>query len=277
MAVARYMSRKRVTTSELSATVQFFGGAPAGPTVVTIPAGSYYLHSATSTESICSALDTALEAAFAGHNFTVALDVATGLVTITCTDLGGDTWSWTWGSNAFRDLMGFSAGWAGSATAGHTSTKPAQLLLYTDSGQTNLSTGPGAYETDIKEAVSISGVSSQIGSGAQRLGPWKWIHEYEPYIYSASSPFASGTFDVGALVTQWSWEDFFAHHQVTNLGEPFIYYAAAGDAVGNEWLEIHGLVLTGDALRGFAPGRTISDVDTYWNVEIQCRPYKVST
>lgn len=270
---ALYLSRRNVQGNELEATVTVGAG---GPSTLSVPAGDYYLNATLNAESLIYQIDTALEGLFPAHNFAVTFNRLTGIVGLECTDLGVDTWTWTWpGNNVFRDLLGFTAGWADSAVGLQSGVVPAQFAIWANSGRQAHS--GLRLETSGGEAVSESGVVAAIGSGTSRRLV-QWEHRFEPQSYQAA-PLASGVWDPidldpspGTALTQWAWADFWAHHRSTVRGTPFRAYNDASDAIGN-YLDEYALVGPGNTL---APDRQVEESNLYWRVPLEMRRYRVS-
>lgn len=90
-----------------------------GPTVVTVPAASYYLTAAGTFAGLLATLQAQLIASRppAAGTWTVTMSVGpngTGQVTIACTD--GVNFAITWTDTNLRDILGFSVNLAGAAS-----------------------------------------------------------------------------------------------------------------------------------------------------------------
>lgn len=141
----------------------------AGPTTITIPAGTYYHSSADSeAEGFADTFDTLANAAMAqAWNCTIAAgEAGTGLYTITCT---GTTCTATFTDADAGTLMGFTGNLTGSTS--YTSEGQAKALWLPECPFQALNGGPswlGWWETDLESSEHPNGnVHSVIGRRKQ--------------------------------------------------------------------------------------------------------------
>lgn len=232
---------------------------------IAIAAGTYYLDSATAAESLCAAIDAALEAAFAGEDFTVTYSTTTGKITIACTTLAG-VWSITFDQQAFADAVGWGSTLGFGPVAGGSQVAPevAQYAIFAGSGRQQWK----GLDSEIPNAhgKSSAGVTSGVGSSNEAFGG-SWLHGFER-LDAQASPLESGTKDDASAVRPWVWADFFKHHRT--FRHPFRLYAAAGDAIADYEEE---LVLRGKSLGPFAP-QPLEDGSWYfWQVALEVDRY----
>lgn len=251
-----YLSRRRVLSGEWTMTGTVDG---VGPTVMTIPAGYYYLDSTTASESLVAQIDTLLEANFGAENFTCTWSSTTGGITVACQTLAG-TWALSFNETSFSDWTGMQGGWAASANATQLGPNVCQGVIFTGSGR---ATFPGILrETSGATVISESGKVAHIGSSSTRYRS-SWQHGFEAYT-GVISPYESGTWArEPTYVTAWCWADFWAHHAST--GEPFRYHGP-GVAVGSHE---DTYVLDGKSYTEFAPTRVEDASDRYWQVRLE--------
>jgi len=259
-----YLSRIRVPANTWSITATIDGVTD----TVYIAAGNYYLDG-TSAESLCQAVDDALESGWAAENFTVGHSTTTGMISIACTTLAG-TWAVAFDQLAFANAMGYAmagGGWAATATTPQVSDVLPTLQLFAGSGR---SAYPGLlYRTSGATVIAESGVTAHVGSGIARQFS-SWEHGFEAYT-GASSPLESGVWaaDAGAL---WTWADFWLHHVST--GQPFRYFSSTGLAATAYDDEF---VFDGKMYQEFSPQRVEEGSDRYWKVGFDVAIYQEAT
>ena len=253
-----YLSRRRVLANEWTMTGTVDG---VGPTVMTIPAGYYYLDSTTASESLCAQIDTLLEANFGAENFTCTWSTTLGNITVACQTLGA-TWALSFNETSFSKWTGMQGGWGASANATQLGPSVCQGCIFTGSGRAAF---PGLIrKTSGATVISESGKVAHIGSSSYPTYS-SWEHGFEASA-GVVSPQESGTWTPEALGSpdSWAWVDFWKHHAST--GEPFRYYTAAGAAI-TAYEDTY--VLDGETYTRFAPSRVEEASDRYWRVRLE--------
>lgn len=268
MAECVYLSRFDVLANTWSITGTCDGDT-SGP--LYIPAGSYYLDSATAAESLVAAIDALLESLFPAHNFTVTYSTTTGKITCTCTDLGVATWTITFGGG-LENAIGFGAaplGWAPTAATAVTSPEVCQYCIFAESARQNWS----GYSEDVPNADGKSTAGVTAGVSADPTTPLlsgSWTHGFEP-LAAVASPLASGTRDDAGTVRPWTWQDFFRHHKGR---QPFRFYDGTGLAIGSYE---KALVLRDKSLKGFGPENQEKAVWEYWIVNLEVDQWRAAS
>lgn len=265
MATGSYLSRFTVSANTLSLTATIDAVAH-GP--LYIPAGTYYLDSATASESLVAAIDTLLEANWGAEDFTVTYAMDTGKVTIACTTLGA-TWSMTF-NQALADLLGWGStlGWGIVAGASQVSPEVCQCVIFPGSGRSQWA----GIESDIPNEGhrSGSGVSAGVGQADELLGG-TWVHAFERQVAEAS-PLESGTRDDADAVRPWTWQDFFRHHRQTH--HPFRFYDGTGLTVA-QYEKVYKL--DGKSLGKFAPKTQEEGSWYWWIIQVEAIEWKAAT
>lgn len=262
MASPLYLSRFRVVAGAwtMDATID-----AVNVNNIAIAAGTYYLDSPTASESLCAAIDAALEAAFAGEDFTVTYSTTTGKITIACTTLAG-VWSLSFDQQAFADAIGWGStlGFGPVAGASQVAPEVAQYAIFAGSGRALWS----GMESEIPNAAgkSSAGVTSGVGSENESFAG-SWLHGFERQV-AVASPLESGTKDDAGTVRPWVWADFFKHHRTYR--HPFRLYTAAGDAIGSYE---DTLVLRDKSLGPFAPQPLEEGSWYFWQVPLEVDRY----
>lgn len=268
MAVVSYLSRFTVfaNTWGIAGTCD---GDTSGP--LYLPAGTYYLDSATAAESLVAAIDTLLGTLFPAESFTVTYSMATGKVTVQCDSLGvAATWTLTF-SGGLEDAIGFGAapqGFAPTVATAVTSPEVCQYCIFAGSGRSQWSGTASAISN--AEGTSDAGVSSGVGSSNKRL-KGSWMHAHER-LAAVASPLESGTRDDADAVRPWTWQDFFDHHRSTH--HPFRFYDGTGLTVSQYE---RAYKLTGKSLGDFGPQNPEEGSWYYWQVPLEVREWKAAT
>lgn len=259
-----YLSRITIPASTWSITATVDG---VGPSTVFLAAGSYYIDGS-GAESLCQAVDDALEATFGAENFTVGHSTTTGIIAFNCTTLAG-TWTVSFNQLEFARWMGFAAAGNAWVAAGspQVSAKVCAGQIFTGSGRQSF---PGLHQrTSGATVISESGVTAHVGSNAYRTRA-RWEHGFEAYT-GTSSPLESGVYAAPSSAL-WTWRDWWQHHAAT--GEPFRYFTAAGLA-STAYEDAY--VLDGKSYTEWEPSRQEEASDRYWKIAMDVAKYQAAT
>lgn len=265
MGLNYYQSRIVLAANEWGANVT----VDATTKAVYLPAGTYYLDSSTAAESLTQAMEDALEDAvtgFAGEGFTIDFVKATGHTTIRCSTVSASDFDWVWLSDAYRDAMGFTAGFTNVGTTTQTSTNIAQFVLYAGSGRTSYRR---EFHNDNRYRMASSGRSASVGNTTE-LRAWSWSHNFEPLTATTSPVLASGTMDEDSSVLPWTWEDFFLYHKST--GQPFRMWEDPSDSLA-DYSYGHDIELNEKSRGPFTPQPTEDNSDRYFTVQMAVNKY----
>lgn len=237
----------------LNATITTTGGGGGGPTTVVALAASA---SAFMTD-LCAAFEAALNAAAIG-TWTVVPSFGengTGQVTIHCSTAA--TWTLTWDSPSFRNLLGFTGNIAGVAVA-QTGARHAQSVwlpacpVHTRFGPND----PGAARSNTQYLVGPRGHVSTLTGQRRRRNTLRWSH-----VPRARARITGETI-VGESYEQW-WED-------CHLGE--IEDCITGAKIRYVWdADVDGTYTEYKIVdhAGVDPEPSVPNLATYWPVELQ--------
>lgn len=225
--------------------------------------------------SIATVFDGLLEAAFTApdETFTVTYDVNTGKFTIACST-GNITIDWVTGTygTGLRNWLGFTGSSTGSA-ASHTSTNVARGVIFASSGRTNFAQTPLESVGTSNRAQSglVAGLSA-VNPLASAVEEMEYEHQHEPRD-QGGSPYASGTWDVNASFTPWTWADAWLHLS-QNRGLPLRVYTETSSS----WtlagyyktpFQTGAFVPQEEWYKRFAPANRFKNFDGVWVVPMK--------
>ena len=177
----------------------------AGPTTVTIPAGTYYHSSAGSeAEGFADTFATLANAAM-GQTWVSSVaagEAGTGKYTLSC---GGSTCTVTFTDTEVRDLMGFTGNLTGSTS--YTSSAQAEGLWLPEYPYQSLNGGPswnGWWETDQKSVENAAGYSFSVIGQKKRINSVTWPIASRAKCWVANEGTANESFEQFLLDGIWA-------------------------------------------------------------------------